>query len=125
MLNVGVSVLKGTLFACVASFAFLSQGGEKLVKSSDTLVFMGDSITEFGNNRTHGYVNLVMKGLRANNIEPTYYGVGIQGNTAENMFDRFDKDVISKNPTVVTISAGVNAHQPAEPLSQQGRSTTS
>ena len=107
-LNVGVSVLKGTLFACVASFSFLSQGGEKLVKSSDTLVFMGDSITEFGNNRTHGYVNLVMKGLRANNIEPTYYGVGIQGNTAENMFDRFDKDVISKNPTVVTISAGVN-----------------
>ena len=107
-LNVGVSVLKGTLFACVASFAFLSQGGEKLVKSSDTLVFMGDSITEFGKNRTHGYVNLVVKGLAANGINPTWYGVGVQGDTSINMLDRFDRDVISKNPTVVTISAGVN-----------------
>ena len=81
---------------------------EKVVKSSDTLVFMGDSITEFGKNRTHGYVNLVVKGLAANGINPTWYGVGIQGDTAENMYNRFDRDVISKNPTVVTISAGVN-----------------
>lgn len=81
---------------------------DKVVKSSDTLVFMGDSITEFGKNRTHGYVNLVVKGLAANGINPTWYGVGVQGDTSINMLDRFDRDVISKNPTVVTISAGVN-----------------
>ena len=70
-LNVGVSVLKGTLFACVASFAFLSQGGEKVVKNGDTLVFMGDSITDYGASRTHGYPNLVVKGLAPNGIAVT------------------------------------------------------
>ena len=88
--------------------AFAACGGEKLVKTGDKLVFMGDSITEFGKNRTHGYVNLVVKGLEANGVYPDWDGVGIQGNTAENMYDRFDGDVISKNPAVVTISAGVN-----------------
>ena len=101
--------MKYAVLSIAVAGALFVHAGEKVVSSDDTLVFMGDSITEFGNNRTHGYVNLVMKGLRANNIEPTYYGVGIQGNTAENMFDRFDRDVISKNPTVVTISAGVTA----------------
>ena len=107
-LNVGVSVLKGTLFACVASFAFLSQGGEKLVKSGDTLVFMGDSITDYGASRTHGYPNLVVKGLATNGIAVTWHGVGIAGNTSTDMLNRFDTDVIAKHPDVVTISAGVN-----------------
>ena len=107
-LNVGMSVLKGTLFACVASFAFLSQGGEKVVKNGDTLVFMGDSITDYGASRTHGYPNLVVKGLATNGIAVTWHGVGIAGNTSTDMLNRFDTDVIAKHPDVVTISAGVN-----------------
>ncbi len=84
------------------------KGGEKLVKTGDKLVFMGDSITEFGKSRTHGYVNLVVKGLEANGIFPDWEGVGVQGHTAENMLNRFDRDVVAKNPDIVTISAGVN-----------------
>ncbi len=100
--------VKDIILGLAAAAAYAACGGEKVIKSGDTLVFMGDSITEFGKNRTHGYVNLVVKGLAANNINPTWYGVGIQGNTAAQMLARFDNDVISKNPTVVTISAGVN-----------------
>ena len=98
--------LLASSLALVAAFA--ACGGEKLVKTGDKLVFMGDSITEFGRSRTHGYVNLVVQGLRANGISPDWEGVGIQGHTAENMLNRFDRDVVAKNPDIVTISAGVN-----------------
>lgn len=104
--------MKGTrkllALSLASATAFAACGGEKLVKTGDKLVFMGDSITEFGKNRTHGYVNLVVKGLEANGIYPDWEGVGIQGDTAQNMLDRFDRDVVAKNPDIVTISAGVN-----------------
>ena len=106
--NVGMSLLKGMLFACVASVAFLSQGGEKVVKNGDTLVFMGDSITWYGVTNRHGYVNLVVRGLAANGIDVTWYGVGVKGDKSAAMLARFDADVIAHNPDVVTISAGVN-----------------
>ena len=99
---------KCILAVALAAAAFAAQGGEKLVKTGDKLVFMGDSITEFGKNRTHGYVNLVVKGLAANGINPTWVGVGIQGDTSGDMLARFDRDVVAENPDVVTISAGVN-----------------
>ncbi|MBO4708531.1 MAG: hypothetical protein J5727_01985, partial [Kiritimatiellae bacterium] len=107
-LNVGTSLLKGMAFACVASFAFLSQGGEKLVKTGDKLVFMGDSITWYGVTNRHGYVNLVVKGLAANGINVTWHGVGVKGDKSAAMLARFDADVIAHDPDVVTISAGVN-----------------
>ena len=99
---------KCILAVALAAAAFAAQGGEKVVKTGDKLVFMGDSITEFGKNRTHGYVNLVVKGLAANGINPTWTGVGIQGDTSGDMLARFDRDVVAENPDVVTISAGVN-----------------
>lgn len=82
--------------------------GEKLIKSGETLVFMGDSITQYGQERSHGYPNLVVKGLAANKIDVIWHGVGVCGETSRDMLGRFDKAVISKNPDVVTISAGVN-----------------
>ena len=99
---------KCSLAVALAAAAFAAQGGEKVIKTGDKLVFMGDSITEFGKNRTHGYVNLVVKGLAANGINPTWVGVGIQGDTSGDMLARFDRDVVAENPDVVTISAGVN-----------------
>ena len=99
---------RSMLFGLTAVAAFAACGGEKVVKSGDTLVFMGDSITDYGATRTHGYPNLVVKGLAANGINVTWHGAGIAGNTSSNMLARFDADVIAKNPSVVTISAGVN-----------------
>ena len=99
---------KCILAAALAAAAIAAQGGAKVVKTGDKLVFTGDSITEFGKNRTHGYVNLVVKGLAANGIVPDWEGVGIQGDTSGDMLARFDADVVAKNPKIVTISAGVN-----------------
>ncbi len=86
----------------------LAQGGEKVIKNGDTLVFMGDSITQFGKNTVDGYLHLVVQGLAANGINVTWHGVGISGQTAVQMKNRFKADVLDKHPNVVTIFAGVN-----------------
>lgn len=89
-------------FAC----AFSVYAGEKLVKNGDTIVFMGDSITEFGVRREAGYVRLVMNGLEANGVNANCIGKGICGNKSKAMLARFDRDVIANKPDVVTINAG-------------------
>ena len=85
-----------------------AHGGEKVIQTGDTLVFMGDSITQFGKNTVDGYLRLVVQGLAANGINVTWYGVGISGQTAVQMKNRFKADVLDKHPNVVTIFAGVN-----------------
>lgn len=102
------TLLKCAMTACVTGLALFACGGEKVIKNGQTLVFMGDSITQYGRERAHGYPNLVVKGLKANGIDVNWHGVGICGNTSADMIKRFDKDAMSKNPDVVTISAGVN-----------------
>ena len=82
--------------------------GDKAIGSGDTLVFLGDSITDFGAKRSHGYPNLVVKGLAANGIDVAWHGAGIAGDTSADMLGRFDRDVTARKPDVVTISAGVN-----------------
>ena len=106
--------LKNIVLGLVSALSVFAQAGEKLIKNSDRVVFMGDSITYYGVSDSHGYVNLVRKGLAANGINPAYWaGVGIKGDVSQQMRDRFDshsggQDVTPKNPTVVPISAGVN-----------------
>ena len=102
------SALKTAILGCATGLSLLAFGGEPLITSGDNLVFMGDSITQFGKQRSHGYVNLVVKGFAANGVTPTWDGVGIQGETSGDMLLRFDRDVIAKSPTFVTIGAGVN-----------------
>ena len=99
---------KDAILFSLTAIALAAHGGEKLIQSGQTLVFMGDSITDYGASRSHGYPNLVVKGLAANGIDVTWHGAGIAGDTSSNMLARFDVDVIAKNPDVVTISAGVN-----------------
>ncbi|WP_369752249.1 SGNH/GDSL hydrolase family protein [Flavobacterium sp. WC2409] len=65
--------------------------------TSNSVVFMGDSITEFWSNvapqyfQTHNYINR-----------------GISGQTTPQMLIRFRADVIALKPTIVVILAGVN-----------------
>ena len=99
---------KSILLGLAASIALVASGGEKVIKNGDTLVFMGDSITQFGKDTVDGYLRLVVQGLAANNINVTWYGVGISGQTAVQMKNRFQNDVVAKNPDVCTIFAGVN-----------------
>ena len=90
---------------CISLTAF---GGGKVIKDGDTLVFMGDSITQFGKDTEAGYLRLVVRGLEANGVRVTWHGAGVSGNTSAQMRARFQKDVIDRKPQVVTILAGVN-----------------
>lgn len=107
--------LRATAFlaqACLCGTlpAYTEEGGDgfKVVRDGDTLVFMGDSITQFGKDTDTGYLRLVVRGLEANGVRVTWHGVGVSGNTAAQMRARFQKDVIDRKPRVVTILAGVN-----------------
>lgn len=72
------------------------------------IAFLGDSITQFGNNFAGGYVNLVISGLQANGINAVKIPAGISGNKSNQMLERLQRDVISKKPDFMTLSCGVN-----------------
>ena len=82
--------------------------GECCIKNGDTLAFLGDSITQFGQNDQDGYVNLVIRGLEAEGIEVTPVKAGISGNKSNQMLERLDRDVLSKKPQWMTLSCGIN-----------------
>ena len=80
----------------VGTFPFLNR---------DRVVFLGDS-----NTRANDFVNLVEQYtiLRFPTRKVTFFNVGIGGDTAEGGAARFERDVLSKYPTVVFVTYGVN-----------------
>ncbi len=88
-------------------FSPLLRAGEIIVKKGDSIAFMGDSITAQGAN-PGGYVRLVASGLAAQGIDVTVIPAGISGNKSNDMLARLDSDVLSKKPTWMTLSCGVN-----------------
>lgn len=78
-----------------------------LVKKGDTIAFLGDSITAQGA-APGGYVRLVASGLAAQGIDITVIGAGVSGHKSDQMLARLDSDVLSKKPTWMTLSCGVN-----------------
>ena len=99
---------KSSIFGLAAAVALAACGGTKVIKNGDTLVFMGDSITQYGKDSPVGYLPLVAAGLAANGVNVTWIGAGHAGDTAVDMKNRFQRDVIAAKPQVVTILAGVN-----------------
>lgn len=79
-----------------------------LVKKGDTVAFLGDSITAQGAAGPGGYVRLVASGLASQGVDITVIGAGISGNKSDQMLARLDSDVLSKKPTWMTLSCGVN-----------------
>jgi len=80
------------------------------VKSGEKVAFLGDSITQFGQdaNNPGGYVNLIAKGLEANGVKIEVIGAGISGHTSIDMLKRLDNDVLNKKTQWMTLSCGVN-----------------
>jgi len=80
------------------------------VKLGEKVAFLGDSITEAGQNPNNpgGYVNLIAKGLEANGVKIEVIGAGISGHTSIDMLKRLDNDVLNKQPQWMTLSCGVN-----------------
>jgi len=75
-----------------------------LIKPGQTWVALGDSITEDPN----GYVSKCAQLLADKTPDLKVVNAGVGGNKARDMVSRFDRDVLSHAPNVVTISVGVN-----------------
>ena len=99
--------MKKTLFAAACAMAACAFG-EIMVKDGDTLAFLGDSITQFGQQNPDGYVNLVIRGLAAEGVKVKPVKAGISGHKSDNMLGRLNRDVLSKRPRWMTLSCGVN-----------------
>ena len=78
------------------------------VRNGDKIAFLGDSITQQGNQGKLGYVNLVIDVLNANGIKAVKIPAGISGHKSNNMLGRLEKDVLKKYPQHMTLSCGVN-----------------
>ena len=85
-----------------ASTAF----GELIVKDGDTLAFLGDSITQQGQEKTDGYVNLVIRSLACEGVNVKPVKAGISGNKSNDMLGRLDKHVLSKKPKLGSLVVG-------------------
>jgi len=97
--------------AALAALGFgsgVSEAAQPL-KAGDRIVFLGDSITQAGAG-PQGYVSLVRKDIEATlpDLKVEVIGAGISGNKVPDLEARLDRDVISKQPTVVVIYIGIN-----------------
>ena len=70
-----IATLAAVVVAASAAF------GELIVKDGDTLAFLGDSITQQGQEKTDGYVNLVLRSLAIEGVNVKPVKAGISGNT--------------------------------------------
>ena len=95
--------------AVLAALAIAAPGvrAEPAVKSGDIIAFMGDSITQGGNNKG-GYVTLVMSALNSQGLDVKHIPAGKSGHKSTDMLARLDADVIRKKPKWMTLSCGVN-----------------
>ncbi|HOM51963.1 MAG TPA: SGNH/GDSL hydrolase family protein [Phycisphaerae bacterium] len=76
------------------------------IKPGDQIVAMGDSITQAG-----GYLRVIDAVFAQQYPDmkiPRIINAGISGEKAEDMVKRFERDVIARNPNIVTISVGIN-----------------
>lgn len=80
------------------------------------ILFQGDSITDAGRDRNephelgHGYPKYSAELIKSRHpdTELEFINLGISGNRAENLRDRWQTDCIDLNPDVVSILIGVN-----------------
>ncbi len=77
-------------------------------KKTKTILFFGDSITEFGT-LPGGYLQLLNEKIVQNGLSQlTCLGAGISGNKIYDLYLRLEDDVLNKNPALVVILIGVN-----------------
>lgn len=74
-------------------------------RNGDRVAFIGNSITEMGYYESYIWLYYM---LHFPNERITVFNVGIGGDRAKNMLDRFDDDVLPKKPTVVCMTFGMN-----------------
>ena len=98
--------IKKFLFSCLALFCAFQLSAELLVKSGEKVLFLGDSITQFGNN-PYGYVRLVESALKSAGCSITVIPAGVSGNKSTQMLSRFTR-LIAQKPDWLLVNCGVN-----------------
>jgi lysophospholipase L1-like esterase len=98
-----------TLIVITLSFLSGCICGNPSLKENDTIVFLGDSITE-GGVRPKGYVTLTSQVIKKTypNMNISVIGAGISGHKVPDCQKRLDRDVLKKKPTIVLIYIGIN-----------------
>jgi lysophospholipase L1-like esterase len=74
-------------------------------KSGDRITFVGNSITEQGYYESYIWLYYM---LHFPQRRITIFNRGIGGDRAKNMYDRFDDDVVTADPTVICLTFGMN-----------------
>lgn len=91
--------------------AFITMGSTALaeLKNGETIVFLGDSITQQGAGQG-GYVTLFREAIEKTRPESgiKVVGAGIGGHKVPDLEARLDKDVLDHKPAVVVIYIGIN-----------------
>ncbi len=97
-----------TLVTMTALMAMSANASAQL-KDGETIVFLGDSITQQGAGET-GYVTLFRKAIETSRPDGgiRVIGAGISGHKVPNLEARLDKDVLAHKPGVVVIYIGIN-----------------
>ena len=101
---------------------------EVVVKDGETIVFLGDSITERGVDNSRGYVNLVMKGLELAGVRAKMLPVGVSNDRSGEMVARLDRDILKRKDgrrgQWLFVSCGVNDVGNQKPLDEYRKNMT-
>ena len=95
---------------CTLLCGWVSSASEKhSLQKNDTIVFLGDSITQRGV-APHGYVTLTSKAIAKAypDLNIKVIGAGVSGHKVPDCQRRLERDVLQKKPTVVVIYIGSN-----------------
>src|SRR3954465_7012298 len=96
--------MKKLLLLFIAACALQAKAQQPFQKG-DRVVFVGNSITDGGH--YHSYIWLYYM-TRFPDRRITCLNAGIGGDVAAQIYDRFEDDVLSKKPTVLTLTWGMN-----------------
>ena len=98
------SLLTLFVLACAAAVC----AAECAIPNGAKVAFLGDSITQQGQRREAGYVNLVLQILKQCGTKVTPIKAGVSGNKSDQMLARLQRDVIGKKADFLFLSCGVN-----------------
>lgn len=98
-----------TAFAVCCSLVSVRAEEKIPLKKGETIVFLGDSITQ-GGVGPKGYVTVIKNILaeKHKDLDIKVIGAGISGNKVPDLQRRLTKDVLDKKPTLVVIYIGIN-----------------
>lgn len=97
------------LLLSLLAVASTSAAETKPLAKGDRIVFLGDSITQ-GGAGPNGYITMLRKMItdKHPDLGIECIGAGISGNKVPDLQKRVERDVISKQPTIVVIYIGIN-----------------